>query len=65
MIDFRPARPTRSRRSAPLSGPRPSVSSGLMDALAADEPSPAAVLAARIYDGGLVVAVEAERSWGS
>lgn len=33
---------------------------GLMDALAADEPSPAAVLAARIADGGLIVAVEGE-----
>jgi GNAT superfamily N-acetyltransferase len=31
---------------------------GLMDALAADEPSPASILAIRIADGGLVVAVE-------
>lgn len=33
---------------------------GLMDALAADEPSPAAVLAARIQAGGLVVALEGD-----
>lgn len=33
---------------------------GLMDALAADEPSPASILAIRIADGGLVVAVEDE-----
>ncbi|WP_165184828.1 GNAT family N-acetyltransferase [Caulobacter soli] len=31
---------------------------GLMDALAADESSPAAVLTARIADGGVIVAVE-------
>lgn len=33
---------------------------GLMDALAADEPSPAAVLAERIAEDGLTVAVEDE-----
>jgi ribosomal protein S18 acetylase RimI-like enzyme len=33
---------------------------GRMDALAADEPSPAAVLAARIASGGLVVALETD-----
>ena len=33
---------------------------GLMDDLAADEPSPASVLAIRIADGGLVVAAEDE-----
>jgi ribosomal protein S18 acetylase RimI-like enzyme len=33
---------------------------GLMDALAADEPSPATVLAARIREDGLIVAVEGE-----
>ena len=33
---------------------------GLMDALAADEPTPAPVLAARIAAGGLVVAAEGE-----
>lgn len=33
---------------------------GVMDALAADEPTPAEVLAARIAGGGLIVAVEGE-----
>ncbi|KRA66397.1 acetyltransferase [Caulobacter sp. Root655] len=33
---------------------------GLMDALAADEPSPAAVLAARIETGGLIVALDGD-----
>ena len=37
---------------------------GLMDALAADEPSPAAVLAARIEAGGLVVAVDGDQLVG-
>jgi predicted N-acetyltransferase YhbS len=33
---------------------------GLMDALAADDPSPADVLAARIGDGGLIVATDGD-----
>ena len=37
---------------------------GLMDALAADEPSPAAVLAARIQAGGLVMAVDGDQLVG-
>jgi GNAT superfamily N-acetyltransferase len=60
MIDLRPARPDEIETIRALERASAQRFVGLMDDLAADEPSPAAVLAVRILDGGLVVAVEAE-----
>lgn len=58
MVDFRTARPDEIETVRALERASAQRFVGLMDALAADEPSPAAVLAARILDDGLVVAVE-------
>ncbi len=60
MVDFRAARPDEIETIRALERASAQRFVGLMDALAADEPSPAAVLAARIADGGLIVAVEDE-----
>ena len=58
MVEFRPARPDEIETIRALERASAQRFVGLMDALAADEPSPPAVLAARIADGGLIVAVE-------
>jgi hypothetical protein len=58
MVVFRTARPEEIQTIRALERASAQRFIGLMDALAADEPSPASVLAARIADGGLVVAVE-------
>jgi predicted N-acetyltransferase YhbS len=58
MVDFRPARPDEIETIRALERASAQRFVGLLDALAADEPSPAAVLGARIADGGLIVAVE-------
>jgi predicted N-acetyltransferase YhbS len=60
MVDFRPARPDEIETIRALERASAQRFVGLMDALAADEPSPAGVLAIRIADGGLIVAVEDE-----
>jgi ribosomal protein S18 acetylase RimI-like enzyme len=60
MVDFRSARPDDIETIRALERASAQRFVGLMDALAADEPSPAAVLAARIAHGGLIVAVENE-----
>jgi predicted N-acetyltransferase YhbS len=60
MVTFRSARPEEIETVRALERVSAQRFVGLMDALAADEPSPAAVLAARIADGGLIVAVEGE-----
>ena len=58
MVDFRPARPDEIETIRALERASAQRFVGLIDALAADEPSPATVLAIRIADGGLIVAVE-------
>jgi ribosomal protein S18 acetylase RimI-like enzyme len=58
MVVLRSARPEEIETIRALERASAQRFVGLMDALAADEPSPAAVLAARIADGGLDVAVE-------
>jgi GNAT superfamily N-acetyltransferase len=58
MVVLRSARPEEIETIRALERASAQRFVGLMDALAADEPSPATVLAARIADGGLVVAVE-------
>jgi ribosomal protein S18 acetylase RimI-like enzyme len=58
MVALRPARPDEIETVRALERASAQRFVGLMDALAADEPSPAPVLAARIAGGGLVVAVE-------
>ncbi|KQZ27313.1 GNAT family N-acetyltransferase [Caulobacter sp. Root1472] len=58
MIVLRSARPEEIETIRALERASAQRFVGLMDALVADEPRPAAVLAARIADGGLVVAVE-------
>lgn len=58
MIVFRPARTDEIETIRALERASAQRFVGLMDALAADEPSPAAVLAVRILDGGLVVATQ-------
>lgn len=60
MVAFRPARPEEIETVRALERASAQRFVGLMDALAADEPSPPAVLAARIASGGLIVAVEGE-----
>ena len=58
MVALRPARPDEIETLRALERASAQRFVGLMDALAADEPSSARVLAARIEAGGLVVAVE-------
>jgi GNAT superfamily N-acetyltransferase len=58
MVAFRSARPEEIETIRALERASAQRFVGLMDALAADEPSPAKVLTIRIADGGLVVAVE-------
>jgi predicted N-acetyltransferase YhbS len=58
MVDFRPARPDEIETIRALERASAQRFVGLMDALAADEPSPASILAIRIADGGLIVAME-------
>lgn len=58
MVVFRPARPDEIETIRALERASAQRFVGLMDALAADEPSPAAVLTIRIADGGLIVAME-------
>lgn len=58
MVDFRPARPDEIETIRALERASAQRFVGLLDALAADEPSPASVLASRIESGGLVMAVE-------
>ncbi|MFZ0267655.1 GNAT family N-acetyltransferase [Caulobacter sp.] len=58
MIVFRPARPQEIETIRALERVSAQRFIGLMDALAGDEPSSASVLAIRIADGGLIVAVE-------
>jgi len=60
MVDFRAARPDEIETIRALEHASAQRFVGLMDALAEDEPSPAAVLVARLLDDGLVVAVEGE-----
>jgi ribosomal protein S18 acetylase RimI-like enzyme len=60
MVDFRAVRPDEIETIRDLERASAQRFVGLMDDLAADEPSPAAVLATRISDGGLIVAVEGE-----
>jgi predicted N-acetyltransferase YhbS len=58
MVVFRTARPEEIQTIRALERASAQRFIGLIDALAADEPSPASVLTIRIADGGLVVAVE-------
>jgi len=58
MVDFRAARPHEIETIRALERASAQRFVGLMDALAADQPSPAQILAIRIADGGLIVAVE-------
>lgn len=58
MVVLRPARPDEIDTIRGLERASAQRFIGQMDALAADEPSPATVLAARIVGGGLMVAVE-------
>lgn len=58
MADFRPARPEEIETIRELERASAQRFVGLMDALADGQPSPASILAIRIADGGLVVAVE-------
>lgn len=60
MVAFRAARPDEIETVRAIERASAQRFVGLMDALAADEPSPAAVLAARIQAGGLVVALEGD-----
>jgi GNAT superfamily N-acetyltransferase len=60
MVALRPARPDEIEILRDLERASAQRFVGLMDALAADEPTPAEVLARRIVGGVLVVAVEAE-----
>jgi len=60
MVALRPARADEIETLRDLERASAQRFVGLMDALAADEPTPAEVLAARIEAGGLVVAVPAE-----
>ncbi|KQY29302.1 acetyltransferase [Caulobacter sp. Root487D2Y] len=60
MLVFRPARPEEIETIRALERASAQRFVGLMDALAADEPTPASILAPRIAAGGLVVAVEDE-----
>jgi predicted N-acetyltransferase YhbS len=57
MVDFRSARPEEIQTIRALERASAQRFVGRMDALAADEPGPATVLAARIGEGGLVVAM--------
>lgn len=59
MVEFRPARSDEIETIRVLERASAQRFVGLMEALADDEPSPASVLAIRIKDGGLIVAVEA------
>lgn len=58
MVDFRSARLDEIETIRTLERASAQRFVGLMDALADDEPSPASILAIRIADGGLVVAME-------
>ena len=58
MVAFRPARLEEIETIRALERASAQRFVGLMDALAADDPSPASILAIRIADGGLIVAVE-------
>ena len=60
MVAFRAARPDEIETIRALERASAQRFVGLMDALAADEPSPADVLAARIETGGLVIAVDGD-----
>ena len=60
MVEFRSARPDEIETIRDLERASAQRFIGLMDALAADEPSPASVLAARIAQGGLIVAVDGD-----
>jgi predicted N-acetyltransferase YhbS len=64
MVAFRVARPNEIETVRAVERASAQRFAGLMDALAADEPSPAAVLAARIQAGGLVVALEGDHLVG-
>jgi predicted N-acetyltransferase YhbS len=57
MVVFRPARPQEIETIRALERASAQRFVGVMDALAADAPSPASMLAARIEGGGLIVAV--------
>ena len=60
MVAFRTARLDEIEKIRALERASAQRFVGLMDALAADEPSPATVLAARIEAGGLVVALDGD-----
>jgi GNAT superfamily N-acetyltransferase len=64
MIRLRPARPDEIETLRALERASAQRFVGRMDALAADEPSPAAVLAARITSDGLIVAADGETRAG-
>jgi Ser/Thr protein kinase RdoA (MazF antagonist) len=69
MVDFRTAQPEEIETIRALERASAQRFVGLMDALAADEPSPARCWRRGSPSGGLVVAVETEArtrsSWGS
>ena len=60
MVAFRAARPDEIETIRSIERASAQRFLGLMDALAADEPSPATVLAARIASGGLLVATDGD-----
>jgi ribosomal protein S18 acetylase RimI-like enzyme len=64
MIRLRPAHPDEIETLRALERTSAQRFVGLMDALAADDPTPAAVLAARITNGGLSVAADGETAAG-
>ncbi len=60
MVAFRAARPDEVETIRAIERASAQRFIGIMDALAADEPSPAGVLAARIADDGLLVATDGD-----
>lgn len=60
MVMFREARPEEIETIRALERTSAQRFAGLMDALAADEPSPASILAARIASDSLIVAAEGD-----
>ena len=60
MVVFRAARPDEIETIRAIERASAQRFLGIMDALAADEPSPATVLAARIASGGLLVATDGD-----
>ena len=60
MVAFRAARPDEIETIRAIERASAQRFLGIMDALAADEPSPATVLAARIASGGLLVATDGD-----